>query len=745
MIEQRGDSVLDLKSLITREKITGALQNLSKARISVSRSTLLTLSALTLIFFIALSIRLLPIRWGLELSEFDPYFQYQFTEKIVKDGYFDWVTWTTSEAKRWYPLEVQVGRAAYPGLPMTAATLYNIISLLGVPISLYDFCIIFPAIFGALACLMAYFLGNDVGGKVVGLFSAFFLALNASHITRTSAGFFDDETVGIGAILLFAFLFLRALDKERPQKHSLIYAITAGLTLGYITASWGAALYPIAMATLFAFVLIILRRYSRRLLISYSVTFGLGLFLAVNVPKNSTSYLTTWAILPVLGVFGLLCLKEVLNATSTTKWKVILTVLFFATIISGFLVLTYLGYLGSIAGKFVSVVNPLQRGESQIYQSVQEHRLTAWGSIYYDYGIGVLFFMLGLFFAIRDLTNRNLFIIIFGLTSLYFASSMVRLTILVAPVFAILMAIGVVNLLRPFIAIMRETPKMSLGKKYVPRHVGKEFSGSVLILMFLLLTLTYAFPFSRASIGSVYTHAYTPPTILAASVPVKPSSAAVEWTEMLNWMQLNLLENAIVCSWWDYGYWITVKGNRTSLADNATFNHTHIGLIGEVFMSNEEQAVTILKEQFNGPEGPPTHILVFTTFDSLSGRDQMYGDEGKWTWMAKIANQTVVPGFYHEWEVADPNTGSVVRYNTFGNATSSGWTWNDQGRNTTIYKLMQTARNTKVSAVTAPQLKYFEIAHVSPGTPIAALGTSGDQTVYLIALVALFEINYPTT
>jgi len=720
---------LDLRNLITRQKIVDALHGLSKLRISVSRSTLLTISALTLIFFIAFSIRLFPIRWGLELSEFDPYFQYQFTEKIVRDGYFDWLTWTTRESNRWYPLERSIATAAYPGLPLTAATLYNILSILGVPISLYHFCIIFPAIFGALACLMAYFLGNDVGGKTVGLLSAFFLALNASHITRTAAGFFDDETVGIGAILLFSFLFLRALDNERPRKHSIIYAITAGLALGYITASWGAALYPIAMATLFVFILILIRRYSRRLLISYSITFGLGLFLATNVPKNSISYLTTMAVLPVLGVFGLLCFNEILNATRTLKKKIVLTVIFFATLIGGFLALSYLGYMGSIAGKFIRVVNPLQREASQIYQSVQEHRLTAWGSIYYDYGVGVLFFAIGLFFAVRDLTNRNLFIIIFGLTTLYFASSMVRLTILLAPAFSILMAIGIVNLLRPFIALMKKTPKIPSGKKYITGHVGKEFSGSVLILIFLLLTLTYAFPSPR-----MYTHAYSPPTILAASVPIKPAESIDEWTEMLAWMQLNLPEKAIICSWWDYGYWIAVKGNRTSLADNATFNSTHIGLIGQVFMSNETQAVKILKEQFNGPDGPPTHILVFTSFSSL-GSDQGYGDEGKWRWMARIANQTVAFGFYKE-----ENQG---QNNTFGYVTENQWVWNDLGKNTTVYKLMQTGKYHIVSSVGLPQLKYFKVAHFSPGNPVASLGTTQEgQTVYLHALVCLYEIDY---
>jgi len=710
------------------------LQSLSKLRMPVSRSTLLTVSALVLIFFIAFSIRLLPMRWGVELSEFDPYFHFQFTEKILDDGYLDWLSWTTADANRWYPIERAIAPMSFPGLALTAATLHNVLSTLGVVISPYQFCVIFPAVFGALACIVAFFLGNDVGGKAVGLLSALFLALNPSHITRTAAGFFDDETIGITSILLFSFFFLRALDGERSKKHSTIYAIAAGLTLGYVTASWGAALYPVAMATLFIFVLILIRRYSRNLLISYSITFGLGLFIAINVPKNGVDYLTTWAILPALGVLGFLCLREVLSIITTQKWKLIITIILLVSIISGFLVFSYTGYLGSVGTKFIRVLNPTQRGESEIFQSVQEHRLTAWGSIYYDYGVGVLFFAIGLFFAIRNLTNRNLFITLFGLTTLFFASSMVRLTILLAPAFSILMAIGVVGLLRPFIAIMKAPPKITYGKKYVTGRVGKEYSGLVLILVFVLLTFTYAFPSPRA-----YTHAFSSPTILSASVPVRMSQPVEEWTEMLNWMQFNLPENSIICSWWDYGYWITVKGNQTSLADNATFNTTHIGMIGKVFMSNETEAVRILRESFNGPNGPPTHILVFTTFNSLGG-DQGYGDEGKWRWMARIANESVAEGFYHEW-------GDREQYNTFGNITTdasgnSQWAWNGLGQNTTIYKLMETGKTSRLTTEFVPELEKFRIAHLSPGQPLVQIGTYENTPVYLHALVCLYEIVY---
>ncbi|NIV44692.1 hypothetical protein GWN49_07460, partial [Candidatus Bathyarchaeota archaeon] len=72
------------------------------------------------------------------------------------------------------------------------------------PISLYEFAVIFPLIMAALTCLAMYFWSKDTWGKAVGFFSALFLALNGSYLGRTSLGWFDDETIGILAIVLFA-------------------------------------------------------------------------------------------------------------------------------------------------------------------------------------------------------------------------------------------------------------------------------------------------------------------------------------------------------------------------------------------------------------------------------------------------------------------------------------------------------------------------------------------------------------
>jgi dolichyl-diphosphooligosaccharide--protein glycosyltransferase len=747
---------MGIKDLLSKEHIANGLKSLGKLRIKISHGSVMTFSALLLILFIAFIIRLFPIKWEIQagsihLSEFDPYFQYRFTEYVVKNGFISWV-WPPPgwiDMQRWYPGGIRA-TTGYPGLPFTAAFLYQIISALGVNIELMDFCALFPAIMGMLACLAIYFLGKDIGGKPIGLFAALFLALSPSYIQRTSFGFFDDETIGIFALVLFAFLFLRAIEENRPLSSSAKYAIGSGLTLGYFCAGWGAAYYPLGLTVLFVFMLILLKRYTQQLLLSYGLTFGLGLFIAINVPRLTPSYLTTIAILPVAGVFAVLCFCEVSRALTSSKSKSIFAIVLLGLLISGFVVIWQLGYTQNIGSKFISVINPIMRAASPLTESVAEHRITAWGSIYYEFGIGIIFFIAGFFFILRNLNNRNLFLLIFGLTSLYFAGSMVRLLVLVAPAFGLLAAIGIIGILKPFIALLKEPPKILTKKKYSLEHVGKEFSGITLFLIFIILITNFAFSPQSGGMPRVYRQAYVPVTISASSLSLIPSEPVTAWMDSLEWMRSNLSPTTAVCSWWDYGYWLTILGNVTSLADNATINTTQIGLIGRTYMSNETQAVRILKEQFNGPHGPPAYILVFMTFAS-TGQDYPYGgDEGKWAWMARIANssRTVRELYQDEWgEWVYNEWGTNKEYNTFGysNSTTGTFIWNAAGQNTTIYKLMENAKSALLYSTlgyTAPALTYFKNPHFFGGQ-VATLGTdqSGNY-VYLDALVCLYEVDY---
>ena len=55
--------------------------------------------------------------------------------------------------------------------------------------------------------------------------------------------------------------------------------------------------------------------------------------------------------------------------------------------------------------------------------------------------------------------------------------------------------------------------------------------------------------------------------------------------------------NTTIAAWWDYGYWMTVMGNVTSLADNATINETQISLIGQALVAPPQQSLQVLKER----------------------------------------------------------------------------------------------------------------------------------------------------
>jgi len=283
---------------------------------------------------------------------------------------------------------------------------------------------------------------------------------------------------------------------------------------------------------------------------------------------------------------------------------------------------------------------------------------------------------------------------------------------------------------------MKEIPAITRRKTRFATHVGKEFSGAILIVMFLLLILTFVLPRTQTGRPRIFDHAYSPTTIAAASVPYRPENTVRDWVDTFAWMRENLPPDAVVASWWDYGYWITVWGNRTSLADNGTWNQTQIKKIGVMMMSNETEALEILEELNRGAKRlgfnyNVSHVLVFTTF-STGGQDAMFGDEGKWRWMARIpglddssfGNQSLGV----DWLDKDGN-----RQRDEGELVS-----NAKGKSTILYKMMTYAKHDQVPSVpldfdVETFERYFGEAYFSKGKAIQG-------QVY--ARVCVYEIKY---
>jgi dolichyl-diphosphooligosaccharide--protein glycosyltransferase len=754
-----------------KQTLSKGLKGFGKVRIQASHGTIIAYTALLLILFIAFTVRVLPIRWEipsgtLRLNEFDPYYQYELTNRMVQNGLLSpyWPTqWINTQ--QWYPDGLNMG-TSLPSLPLTTAIAYDVVSALGVNIDLMSFCSLMAPVLGMLAVLVMYFIGKDFGGKSAGLLSALILALMPSFIQRSSLGFFDTETVGVLALLLFIYLFLRAIDQNRSFRSMVLYSLGAAGALAYFCAGWGAAYFLIGLATLFVFVMVLMKRYSQRLLLSYSITFGLGLFVAIGVPALSPSYLTTGVILPVIGVFVLLCIAELLRAKITMRTKTMLAVAFLIVLVGGFALVVGFGDITSLAGKFTSVLDPFTRSAQPLIESVAEHRISAWGSVYYELGIGILFFLLGMYFTMKNPTNRNVFLLLFGLTTLYFASSMVRLLILLAPAFAMLASVGVLGLLKPFYTLLGETGSQVAKKsKRSLQKVGREYSAFAIILVFFLLVSTFAFSPWTGGQPRAFTAAYGPITVTAASLPVFPNQPVPQWLDLLSWTRTNLPGTTVVSAWWDYGYWLTLLGNVTTLADNATINSTQIENIGFSFMANETQSLKILAT-YNA-----SYVLVFVTLyiqqsSSTSGSYVVtyanYGDEGKYAWMARIsggARDRLLKAGYMD------NQSAWIDEAAFGNRTLGvDWTDTDQdgtadsgetstnlkGMNSTIYEMMTYAKTAYASQyysqygltpdITGAEPTYFKKAYFA-GLELDPV-VAKNQYSGLIPMVCLYKIDW---
>jgi dolichyl-diphosphooligosaccharide---protein glycosyltransferase len=735
--------------LFSKENTGNTLTNFGALRLKVSRSTVLHISLLLVILVIAAMIRLLPIQWGIQLSEFDPHIHYRLTKHMVDNGLFAWTSWT--DTMSWYPAGYDIAGALYPGLAATAAVFYQIANALNLapgpilssavyhPLTadpVFNFCVFFPVMMAVITVLVIYFVGKDFGGKEVGLFSAFFLALSSAYISRTSLGFFDDETVGILGILLFSFFFLRSIDAKRSIRSTITYAVAGGLSLGYLFSSWGAARYPLGITLIFVFILLVIKRYSTRLLISYGTTFAVSLAIAVMVPKLGVSFLTEPTVMAVGGMFLILAMVEVSRRIQTPKQRTMFIAGIIAAIIVGFVALSALGVMGDLEGKFWSVLLPSERlGDSpgqQLIQSVQEHRPATWGSFYYDIGIGILFVPVALYFLLQNPTNRNIFYAIFGLTAIYFAGSMARLSLLLAPAVALLWAYALVQLVKPFVTILREEPRIPRRKMKFKPKVGKEFSAAFIILMFAVLTVTFVLPGTpNASYSRVIERANSPTTIATASLPLRPTEVISDWLDALNYMRVNLADDSVVMAWWDYGYWITAIANKTTLADNGTVNGTQIGLIGSSFISDEATAMEFIKAY------DVDYVVVYTSFgtdgQTTTLYDAGYGDEGKWRWMARIGGlDDELYGNYtlgYDW----------VDTSEDGVADDDELIVNTMGNSTLLYKMMHYASETLVYGSSDIVLENFELAYCSQDS--GNIKWFQDSEGYSAAIVCVYKVT----
>lgn len=162
----------------------------------------------------------------------------------------------------------------------------------------------------------------------------------------------------------------------------------------------------------------------------------------------------------------------------------------------------------------------------------------------------VFLFPAGLYFCFAKLTDANIFIILYGVTSIYFAGVMVRLMLVLAPVMCILSGIAVSHLLTKYIKNVdtssvsttfsgQPNEKFKKSKKYDQQQssIKSEIAiGFVFVMTFLLITYTFHCTW-------VTSEAYSSPSIVLSARSHDGSRIIFDdFREAYYWLQMNTPE-----------------------------------------------------------------------------------------------------------------------------------------------------------------------------------------------------------
>merc|ERR1719381_33647 len=355
-----------------------------------------------------------------------------------------------------------------------------------------------------------------------------------------------------------------------------------------------------------------------------------------------------------LGVFGLcqiITFIEYLKANMSKDhfnhlFKTISLVVA-AIVATGLGILTLSGKVAPWTGRFYSLLDPsYAKNNIPIIASVSEHQPTAWSSFYFDLQILTFLFPAGLYYCFTKLTDHNIFIILYGVTSVYFAGVMVRLMLVLAPVMCILSGIAVSSSLNTYMKYLdppaaKPASKGGKGKHDPAANPRKEGIAYIFIGLLTFFLMSYTFHCTW-----VTSEAYSSPSIVLSARSHDGSRIIFDdFREAYWWLRMNTDEDAKVMSWWDYGYQITAMANRTIIVDNNTWNNTHISRVGQAMASTEDKAYEIMQEL------DVNYVLVI--FGGLTGYSS--DDINKFLWMVRIGGSTPEGAHIKEWDYYTPS------------------------------------------------------------------------------------------
>ncbi len=219
----------------------------------------------------------------------------------------------------------------------------------------------------------------------------------------------------------------------------------------------------------------------------------------------------------------------------------------------------------------------------------------------------IFLFPAGVVMCFSKLRDEHIFVILYAVVASYFAGVMVRLMLTLTPVVCVAAAIAFSSLLDTYIdpiepeSIVEGQPEGDVAgaadpkkaKKAAPQptstalgDIVSQFSASskpnrpygifgLNTRLIVILNALGMLIFFVLHCTWVTSNAYSSPSVvLASSNPDGSQHIIDDFREAYYWLRQNTPENAVVMSWWDYGYQIAGMADRPTLVDNNTWNNS---------------------------------------------------------------------------------------------------------------------------------------------------------------------------
>jgi dolichyl-diphosphooligosaccharide--protein glycosyltransferase len=566
---------------------------------------LLPLVLLFIVFSSALWLRSFPARFS-EIQALDPFFFYRMGLDVMQNN------WELGiDMMRYHPTGVDTAQYHYLLPIYLPAFVYTLMTGIGMNMHYLHFAIMWPAWLGALAVIPMYFLGKELFGRKAGLFAAFFLATIPAFITRTSAGFFEKEPIAGIFIVTSVLFFTRALKRS-----SLPNGLVSGVSLAMASLAWGGVQY---IYMLFAGFLALIFLANIVVVILDYLFSGFGRFMKTLEYYMSPAMIKAYVPVMLLGIlvqqfFGRHIAMTSISIVASFGLMAILLLRYgvdrFSLVKKEYIpyvvpVTVLLIFAGSLVGAMFSdfmadnmrqVTGLLTFGKSVIGTTVAENAPGTWDNVASTTGAAYAKATVPALGSVSPYLSIWIFMFL-GIAILVYRFFRTREWIMLLPVIWLITAImGVfyfvrlIFLLGPpaalsagifaswFIDRSRRTKGLNRTLKKLSFQDLRLNISHIVIVIFVALTLSVCFASAYAyslNLGpSICFPRYNSdnpfdvePCITIDEEGNEVMSANQPWYEAFRFLAEETPEGSSVLSWWDFGYWFQVRGERPSIAD----------------------------------------------------------------------------------------------------------------------------------------------------------------------------------